>query len=786
MKKNIILSALVIFFLSGCEDFDPLSLINEDEKSVYSYFSKALVTPEEARIIVDNDESFFSKLDIIANSKNSLKLNYYIFSDDTSSSYFVREVIKAAQRGVKVEILLDLHTEYKNLEYFAMLMEQGGGNIDIRFYGRPGREFMKDVVYLTSTCSKELSGKDGCDEAKQEKISFLFSRDRQEEKDLGISDINTGFSGQFLSGFYAKDLSLLAVSVIAGQRIDLEKFKKGVQLSPEEKLQLKELGFVAWKAYFSSNIFVKLLNKIQLNIALLVYKEQINPIHRMFKEYLPLSAEYNQKRLKEWSHVTDFMHHKLLIADGTYMQLGGRNIENSYHMKANKQAKKYIFMDTDVYVEAKQGGLQVEKTFNDLFSYRSLVATLPQVRAFAPNDSYLQKKYAKKFCLDKGIKKVEKDSFKGCIESVPRFSVKKYRKGLYQELLKRAKKYEQYRPGTSHPLVEKHINSLRGSSKLSISKDAQMYYVENVPYVLNEEGVPGQRIFATELKKDTFKAKGIHGIWAYELLRSCVVSQKEKRNINIYMNSAYFFPAGQLLSVMGRMIDGTLDCHRVTVHILTNSIKTTDLYPINSAANFLLTAFFSSLRNKNIREYGLKKQANFKFYEYAEMQPDKESKAASLHSKVMVFDKSIYVGSANFDTRSLVMDTNNGFHIVGDLDLVNRYKKILKEMIRDGAIVEKANLLSQASPFYTRDISIWIAGTYSKIEPKLKSLGWSKKRLDLAKKTFFSVAQSIYKSSEKILFGEPRFEFDLESNEIIGVTFDKKALKFFNLLTKEI
>ena len=806
MKKNVLplqlplslqssLSLVFLFtllvFQGGC--FDPFTLSDKKEEDVYKKFSKAIVEgAQKAQVVFDNDKAFESKIKIVENAKHSLKMIYYIFLDDTSSAYLAQKIIEAARRGVKVEILVDLHQEYMDLAYFSMLMEQGQGNIDVRFYGRPGMAFMKDVVYLTSNClDNKKNNKQKCDQIKNKKIDELFSKESEENKRDGISNINTGYSGQFLAGLYAKDFTLLGSSVLAGQQVDISEFKnKGSKSYSEEDIEsLKKLGVTAWKAQHSSSALERLAAKLKVQIAFSAHADQLNPIREALKTYLPLSGNKDKDRLRQWMHITDFVHHKFLMADGKRVQLGGRNIQNSYHMKRNDQLKSYTsFMDTDIYLELPEKNKELEKSFNDLFNYRAVVAKLSEVEQFAPVESYLEKKYLNQTCSGED----DKEDFQECVDEAPAFSMKEHKQKLYQTLTQRAQKYvKEYEPKRNLPLVEKYVDLKDKGGVLDISPQAKLYYFENVPYTLDSNGQPSKRVYGTEMDQKTYASKGIHAMWGYQFIRSCMVSKKEKRDINIYVNNAYLMPSGEMLSMMKHMTDGTLDCRRVTVHIMTNSRETTDLLIINVAADFVLQAFLSSHRRGQNAQRGNNKSANFVFYEYTKLNYDENTVPPSLHSKVVVFDQSVFVGSANFDTRSIVMDTNNGFLITQDLNLVSEYQKIMNLLIKKGVVVEVANLLKQNSPFYTEKVDYFIEKNHKFVKALLKKqkIELTEGKEKLFDKAFTVIANKIYKSTNEILFNQTRQrtqgknEMNTHFNSKIEI--DEKAIKTYNRVTKE-
>src|SRR3989344_4922054 len=71
-----------------------------------------------AQVLVDNDAAFDSKIEAIRSARRGevVRMAYYIYTDDHSSSIFFAEVLKAAQRGVQIKILADLITNYNYMD----------------------------------------------------------------------------------------------------------------------------------------------------------------------------------------------------------------------------------------------------------------------------------------------------------------------------------------------------------------------------------------------------------------------------------------------------------------------------------------------------------------------------------------------------------------------------------------------------------------------------------------------------------------------------------------------
>jgi putative cardiolipin synthase len=128
------------------------------------------------------------------------------------------------------------------------------------------------------------------------------------------------------------------------------------------------------------------------------------------------------------------------------------------------------------------------------------------------------------------------------------------------------------------------------------------------------------------------------------------------------------------------MSDGRVPCGNVSVTIVTNSIKTTDLNIVNILSRHSMKAFFDHINNNR----HISKGANIKYYEYTAGNADT---TLSLHTKISVFGDDLFIGSANADVRSYMMDTNNGLFIRNAPNLVNDYVSWIKHLIEAGRVV---------------------------------------------------------------------------------------------------
>jgi len=183
---------------------------------------------------------------------------------------------------------------------------------------------------------------------------------------------------------------------------------------------------------------------------------------------------------------------------------------------------------------------------------------------------------------------------------------------------------------------------------------------------------------------------------------------------------------------MNRLIKSA-ECPNVTVKLYTNSILSTDLVPINLLGRRLLFAMHKN--NKEVDtdrfqyfEYDIKKMENIvsEQYSYAEDEQGPLASYFSLHTKVIIFGNDIYIGSANTDFRSYLMDTNNGVFIKNAPKLVARYKAFLAELANN-------KIVAPAKDFFNyENIEALKAAERAEIPDLMRRLGFLEKDADLS------------------------------------------------------
>lgn len=731
-------------------------------ESISSSFFSSQFT-DNVEIITDNDRSFESKLDIIENAQSELRLAYYIYTSDYSSSYLSQKILEAAERGVRVKILVDYITNYQHLDFFRMLEVESRkyrGDIKVRFFGRPSRNFVLDSVYLTTSCGEafyQSEDKELCQNVKFNEVDRAFKDDESSQK-LNISNFSTEASGQFLSGLYSKNADLALGALVQGQGIDLERLQKGgSSTDPEDIDALKEFAKLLYVSRTGS-FMERAIAKVKLFIAYRVYGEQLNPLYNMLTGTLPLNVDPStayratrDRRGKDLVHLTDFIHHKLIMADARspYLNarkhqilMGGRNIEDAYHMQPNELSDKYTFIDTDIRIDLSSTSQAMNNSFDRLWNFRSLVASIDEIDKHAPNALASTQAIFKSVC-----EKAHRDELTGLVDDsqvpscIERFTEKrgaletKDRIAYYRTLMNNnADAFKaNYTPAPQDPsfVAEK-------------GERFRAYYLENLHFL--KEDSSQKRIYGATSGEETKSAKYIHDAWVRGLKMTCDKAVQTLSPQEAIIHNAYVAFPSNLLQALANMVDGTWSCPQVTVKVMTNSPDTTDLKVVNSLGIFGIKAlldYMSSSQSSEACQSG--SCADFKYYEYEKVQADRGSDERSLHAKVNIFGSdTIMVGSANADPRSFMMDTNNGVLIEGSPSLVRSYSEWLEGKIQNGQIVEKTDLIKNI------EVEHILAATRSEMSSELARYGVNNRLSETQAEQLLDYAMKIYEGAYEL------------------------------------
>jgi len=687
MKKLIPVIFLILSSLVSCAVLDsfgdrPGYLSN---RAILRQASAGPLSVTHAQVIIDNDESFQNKIKLIEEAQQSIDLMYFIFSEDYSSSVLAQSLIDAAHRGVRVRLLVDYSTNYRRLDWFSMMELQGNagqGSLRVRFYNRPTRNVIQDAVYLTMGCSQNSIPRQSgqCSTEKFAAIDRLFAKEKIDSQPVGkrnISNLNIGNSGLFLSGLYGKRPGVIALAIQQGQGIEVEKVSQQrlTTASPEERQRLKQLARIYWDSK-TAPAFQRLAAKARIYFALSVYSEQLSPVWDTFTSLLPIEKPLTEAARQDWNHLTDFLHHKLLLVDQSRLQAGGRNVEDSYHMNPNPLVKKYTFMDTDIYLELKGGGRAVAQAFDALWSFNTMVATLAEVRQHAPND-FIANLDAYRAAMQQCRSAPTRARREACIDQ----QYQKKFKNLAQRMADNARKLEKnvqiYRDRYIRTARAEHMPAFK------VDRKALYAYLENLPFNKSLRLEERRRIYGAKVGRIAQSGKYIHEVWLKSLPGVCQRASSKKPQ-KVILHNAYFFPPANMTRALSQMANGAHDCSNVTVTILTNSAETTDLNVVNLLARHSLKAFIEFYQQHSDPA----RRAKFEYYEY---QPGAEKTIRSLHTKITLLGDDILIGSANADVRSLMMDSNNALFIRNADKFRQAYADYVQEILNDPSKSIKIN-----------------------------------------------------------------------------------------------
>ncbi len=655
---------------------------NLTDSDVVSASSTRGLKLTSGRLIIDNDASFESKLRIIKAAKTNLYLTYYIYSDDYTSSVFNAALIEKASSGVKVHIMVDLATNYAKMDLFRFLEAAGKGNIEVRFYNKPSAGIQRDAYYLTLPCSHEnqvASKREAC-EAEKRKIveAGKFTPQQQLMQKL------------YLSSYYTKNGPGLQVATVGGQQIDVENAQKVATADKAKQDDFKKGAKKAKEAKAGSISSALSLQNLISQLA-----NEIDPSINLVTGFLPLNSMQKENK-DDWDHISDYTHQKLIVADvgeGRYMfQLGGRNIEDSYHLKTEflkalkgNEKQKYLFRDTDFFGEVASGGEEIVAAYLRNWNFSEIVATTKEMDAVAPFDLSVgvaacgnpQDPKAQQ-CIQQFFMSLATPQ--GMADVQQKAQARAMEVGKNTQI--RAQKYMTTYAVPSQQ--KKNLISFRGENKsdeLSANdlNSALITYIENLN---TRKDSSVKRTFGAFTGNETATGKYMSHLWQRGMENACA-SGKET---SVILHSAYLLPSSSMVKTIGKMVDGTWNCGKVQLKIITNSFETTDLNIINIFARGQMQAIF----NKYLDSYTPGRSAQLSYFEYTV--PNGQTQ--SLHTKLSLLGDDMIDGSANADVRSYYMDSNNGVYLRNVKDLAADYREYINELQRNGTIVEKSSMFA--------------------------------------------------------------------------------------------
>jgi len=752
--------------------------LSADEIAKFSSTGRMKVS--NGKVITDNFTSYNSKVKIAQSAEHELSMVYFIYADDNSSSAFTQAVIAAAKKGVKVNILVDFITNYERIDLFRFMEEEGKkdgiSNLKVRFYGLPTKPVLKTALYQTTPCthpSEDKTESTACQTEKAAKLKYL------EEGDVKVE--TTWFSRMWLTGLYGKNETLSKIATGVGGQFDPAALKAagGDQKIPADKAK----GF--GKLVIDAKVKNSFGSKIKLAMALSSYGSTLGPVMNTILGVVPFEA-VGGEGAQDMDHLTDYTHHKLIIADGKRFQLGGRNIEDSYH--TDNYSKKYTFIDTDFYGESDDAA-RMQASYNTLIGFKAMVGDIADADRLAPNE------------YDANIEAFGA-AFQGCMEARAGDleyctnqkirTLPNYKNVAARIAAKRTEMGQKAGEFAKYDGKKFQFNWNPNGNTLT-DANAEVYYLENTSFSRNN---PSQRLFGSQIGREHENGKNIHAAWVRGIENTCAVSARTGEKKRIVLHSAYFFMSSNIFNAIGNTINGKWDCRNVSIDLITNSFVTTDLNVINVFARHQLRSLLKydwarENEKKNAASDAVKK-ATIAYYEYLPHFPDGTT-PKSLHTKLSVLGDDMIIGSANADVRSYSMDTNNAVMVRNAPSLIKDYlafvdklkdpnSGIFYKMWQAGVVLPDATGMRPQPPISYAGITDEQMDFHNKVIIKQLQLRWDKdgKHLTPAKQAEINVAitrlgKQIEKASDAILKGT-----DAEGNSLAPIDLDKIANDFDN------
>ena len=482
-----------------------------------------------------------------------------------------------------------------------------------------------------------------------------------------ISNLNVAGSGLFLSGLYARRPDVMALAVLKGAELAAEPAPG----SSGPAALAAELQPVA-RLYAGSDAappFARLVSDLRLAGVFTREGVSSNATFEVIRPYLPPERAESAPGARDWEYLTDFLHHKLLLVDRRRMQLGGRNIEDSYHMRPNPMLDKYVFVDTDLYATLERGGEHVERAFEALWNFQAMVASTAEIRRHAPNDFVAN--------LD-----AYGAASAACAATAPGPGREACVLGEFGRRAVPVAGREQQSRGDDAPACAGLLRAATGTPPRPTRRRRSTWIPgpwSRTSRTCPSWGAARRRPTSEATAPGTGRRPGTASTSTPCGARDCSTRAGPKDGPPgpaVVLHNAYFFPPSNLVETFGRMVNGDVDCRGASVVVLTNSAETTDLNVINLMARHSLKAFVDYLGTRR----DTARSARFAIYEYRKFGGGDR---ISLHTKVSVLGDDVIVGSANADVRSYMMDSNNGFFVRRAPRFRQEYLKYLDGLMRD-------------------------------------------------------------------------------------------------------
>lgn len=308
LVPSAIISLIIICYTPGPKDFSrSLASVTVDDsclkiaknflKLPHNGYKNAIDgTITKSVVHLSGESGYFKKIEMIDNAKpkSTIRLAYFIFEDDYSSSFLAQKLIQAVKRDVRVEIVMDYMMTEKYVDWIKFLVHNG---INIKRFRPPTKDF---VAYLKTN--------------------------------LKMSDADS-----FLKGLSLQNPELIMKGMMSSEQLrpiieeNMGKIVQFKAMQSSGKLSAEQVGAL------QSTMLLQLITS-EKNIAII---PKLAKMRKLTKTYL--------KRMHHKILISETKHGKEFI-------VGGRNISDEYHISPSEldspnnllKGRSYPFIDSEI------------------------------------------------------------------------------------------------------------------------------------------------------------------------------------------------------------------------------------------------------------------------------------------------------------------------------------------------------------------------------------------------------------------------------------------------------
>ena len=239
LKKRLLTGVLILFIMYACTAVLPYAFPPHATEIKLPAWEETETSSQWAAILESGEEALWGRLYLIENAKEKIRLSSYLYACDDSGKRIGAALIRAAERGVDVEILVDGLIGRINFGASPLAYALGSHeNIRIRLYNpvdflRPDRlnARLHDKYLIADDRMMILGGRNISDEflTKTTHPAYNFDRDVMLFSDEGVSGsgvdqlaayFDSLWQGEYVQPAYEKARDAAAVM---RQRQEMEK-----------------------------------------------------------------------------------------------------------------------------------------------------------------------------------------------------------------------------------------------------------------------------------------------------------------------------------------------------------------------------------------------------------------------------------------------------------------------------------------------------------------------------------------------------------------------------------